>query len=195
MHFARGVHHAGLRAGLVGGQARFARHRETHQVGHGAAAAQAAAEALAAERAREAAHELPLDGHRRRRRAPGRDVLIEDARQQIRERGHRLTRAEHVSVEAWCRRARQGEHLAQGIERASPQTLLGQRRLECPRHLLAAHGWESPQLVESGEQVGGEVRHARGQGAEFGVRQMQGVHEADPLAYAACGDTTRVSGL
>ena len=195
VRFARGVHDAGARARFVRRQARLAGHREPHQIRHRAAATQAPGEAVAAERAAETLHQVPLDRHGRRRRAPGGHVLIEHAREQIRERCDRLAGTQHVAVEARRRCARQREHLAEGIERGGPETLLGKRRCERARGVRARDLRKGTRAVERREQIRAQVRHPRGQGSEFGDRQMQGVHQATQAQPTGAGDTTRAAGL
>jgi len=126
VYFTRGIHDAGPGTGGIGRQACLASHGKCHQVRHRAAAAEAAATAVTAERRGEHVDHPTLERHRRRRGAPRGDVLVEDARQQVRKGGHRLARPVHVAEEARGGRAAEVEHLRQGVERGGTQSLFGQ---------------------------------------------------------------------
>jgi len=90
MCFARGVNHAGSGTVLVGGQTCFPCHRQGHEVGRRPSATETPGHPAATQRFGNPANHLALDRDRGRCGAPGRDVLIQYARQEIREGRDRL---------------------------------------------------------------------------------------------------------
>ena len=62
--------------------------------------------------------------------APRRHILIEHAGQEVRQRGHRLARAEHVAEEARRWKTGQLDHLRECIQCRRLQTLLRHRLIE-----------------------------------------------------------------
>src|SRR4029077_5869971 len=182
VHLARGVHHSGADTRGVCGQLRLARHGERHEVRHRAAAAEAAVVALTAERRGQRADQLPLERYRSRRGAPGGDVLVEDAREQVRERRYRLAGAEYIAEEAGRRRATRLEHLVQACEGRGAEAFFRKRVAEGLKGLLPRDLWKSRALLESGEIVGGQGGHARSECAEVAGGKLQRRHSSSPAA-------------
>ena len=163
----------------------LARHGQRHQIGRRSAAAEAPAEAAAANCRREPCDHLPLDRHTYRGGAPGGHVLIENAGEQIRQRGHRLSGPEHVGIEAWRRRPAHGHDVLEHLQCHLLQAILRQRLAEVIVGLLSRDAGEGGQGRQRGEETGCQVRDSDGERVKFLGGQIERAQPAIPFAAEA----------
>src|SRR5690348_3851314 len=122
-------------------------------------------------------HHRPLDGHRRRTRSPGGDVLIQYAGKQVCHSADRIARTEYIAEEARARRTREAEYLVQLVKGAFSEALGWKCRVECTRDIGAGRvSGKRIALRQRPKEFSSEIGNAGGQLAELLGRDLQRVH-------------------